>query len=720
MKKERKKGRKVPINGLLDPGPGKGPGKRPSKKVILIFLTIIGVAVIAMAAAYFTLKQDIRRVDVGEFLRAARSGAIERILVNPEDGKTRRYVGYYGKSFITESDGIETLLKNGSYAAAAIEKISIERGITLDYQEEPPGHWSGWWLIGGGITLVISLAIVAYAFAIYLFPFVLGIVVRLLMDIGILGENGAGGRGENLGGGKGGSPKLPPAGKQADMKKQKVTFKDVAGCKEAKEELMEVVDYLKGDRELYEILGGKLSKGVLLHGLPGTGKTLLARALAGEAGVPFIHAGGSEFIEMFVGVGASRIRGLMEKARKQAPCIVFIDEIDTIGRRRAGSGSGGDSEHQQTITQLLHEMDGFKPSDGVIFLAATNRLDMMDPAILRGGRFGKKINVDLPEIADRVDILKIHVRNTPLSGDVNLNDIAKLCSGFSGADLEDLVNEAVKLTIREIKSHPKYKSEIRFHLWKMLLAKYGKMDFPVPSVPHANFVKAWDTIIAGGGERPNIMGEKEKRDTAIHEAGHALIAYIRYVLEPDDSDPLYKVSIIPRGRALGLTYQLPEEDVHSTSKRRAYNKLIMLFGGWAAEKIVIGVTTSGVRNDLERATELVKRMVLEWGMSTNLPPMNLAGSGMGAYGYGESRADKYSGATEVEINSEIRALITVGHQKAELMVNKNRSALDALTEALLEKETLDQEECEKILKENIPPENLKPDAYSTRKEEHPL
>ena len=471
-----------------------------------------------------------------------------------------------------------------------------------------------------------------------------------------------------------------------------------------------------GDKILYEIIGGKISKGILFHGPPGTGKTLLAQALAGEAGVPFKYVSGSEFNVKYVGVGADSIKKMMKEARENAPCIIFIDEIDALGSRKEGNTPSGTGTLNQTLNQLLTEMSGFQPSEGVIIIAATNDIGSLDSALTRGGRFETKICVGLPELKDRVEILKIHTKNKILAPDVVLTEIAKMCAGFSGADLESLTNEVAKLTIRDIKSHPKYNSEIKRLLPRMLvsktgLLKTGKTDFPVFSIPHENFVKAWDTVVAGGDERPNIMNEREKRATAIHEAGHALIAYIRHAIEPDDANPLYKVSIIPRGKALGLTYQIQKEELHSMSKRRVYNKLLMLFGGWAAEKIIIGVTSTGVTQDLERATELVKNMVLKWGMSDNLPPMHLAGSGAGVYA--ESRADKYSGATEKEINKEIRALIAVGHQKAELMVQKNHKALDALVAALLEKESLNQEECERILSQNIPPENLKSETYST-------
>ncbi len=659
-------------------------------KVLLIFLVVMVAALMALS---MYLQPEKRVVDATTFIASLDAKKVEVVTVYVKGEKVSSYTALIGGK-----DGVFVLKTEASgEAAKAIENRVLELKIPLQYSQVPEPF--GWGSMGK--TLMIIAAGTAIVLAIW-FGFMMLMGPPPEQDDPYVGL----------------PPGHPGAKKPRAKKKiKKTTFADIAGCDEAKEELLGIVDYLKQDKPLYEALGTKLPKGVLLYGPPGTGKTLLARAMAYEAGMPFIIINGSEFIEMYIGVGASRVRDLFDDARRAAPCVIFIDEIDSVGGKREGGGSGGAKEHQQTINQLLAEMDGSSADDGIIVMAATNRLDMLDSALLRPGRFDRKIFVGLPDKADREKILEIHTRNKPLTPEVNLAEIAQMTTGFSGADLENLCDEAAKLVIREIKKDGK--------LLRILLPLLAKLNFlkktgiktkksPI-AIPHWAFVKAWDRLITGGDERPNIMGSREKRDTAIHEAGHALIAYVRNALEPDDTNPLYKVSIIPRGRALGLTYQLPEgdEDKHSVNKRNAYNKLITLYGGWAAEKVVMGVTTSGVSNDLEGATELVKDMVLRWGMSENLPPMHLAGSGAGAYS--ESRADRYSGATEEEVNAEIRALITVGHKKAELMVQKNRKALDALVDALLEKETLEKEECEKIFSENIPPENLRTEAYSTQK-----
>ncbi len=671
------------------------------KKFRKIFF-VLAVAVILLIGLSMYLQPRLVVTDSTTFLSSMDAKKVKVVTVYVKKDEVSSYT-----ALVRGKDEIFVLKTEASgEATKAIEGKILELKIPLQYSQVPEPF--GWGNIGK-ILLIIAL----------------GGVILLALWLGFMMLMGPPPMDEGRPPGQGGDPfvGLPPGKKPRPKKKiKKTTFADVAGCDEAKTELQGIVDYLKGDKPLYEALGTKIPKGVLLNGPPGTGKTLLARAMAHEAGIPFIIMNGSEFIEMYVGVGASRVRDLFDQARANAPCVIFIDEIDSVGGKREGGGSGGAKEHQQTMDQLLAEMDGCSCDDGVIIMAATNRLDMLDPALLRPGRFDKKIFVGLPNRADREKILEIHTRDKPLTPEVNLADIAKMTTGFSGADLESLTNEAAKIVIREIKKHPR--------LLRILLPLLAKLNFlkkkgiktkkPPIGIPHWAFVQAWDRVVTGGDERKNILSERDKRETAVHEAGHALVAHIRYSMEPNDTNPLYKVSIIPRGRALGMTYQLPEgdEDKYSLNKRSIYNNLIIFYGGWAAEKVVLGVTTSGVSNDLERATELVKSMVLRWGMSENLPPMHLAGSGGGAYS--ESRADRYSGATEHEINAEIRALISMGCKKAELMVRKNRKALDALVDALLEKETLDREECEKILTENIPPENLERDAYSTKKQEYLL
>ena len=448
--------------------------------------------------------------------------------------------------------------------------------------------------------------------------------------------------------------------------KKKVTFKDVAGVDEGKEELQEVVSFLQNPKK-FTRLGGRIPKGVLLVGSPGTGKTLLARAVAGEAEVPFYTISGSDFVEMFVGVGASRVRDLFEQGKKNAPCLIFIDEIDAVGRHRGSGMGGGHDEREQTLNQLLVEMDGFESNEGVILIAATNRPDVLDPALLRPGRFDRRVLIAKPDVKGREEILKVHVKKTPLSDGVNLGKIARGTPGFSGADLENLVNEAA------------------------LLAARGEKH----QISMSDFEKAKDKVLMGSERRSMVISEEDRKITAYHEAGHTLVGKLLKGL-----DPIHKVSIVPRGMALGVTQTLPAEDSLNLSLSKAKNTIAFLFGGRVAEKIIFKDFTTGAGNDIERATDLARRMVCEWGMSEKIGPLALEkNSGPVFLGMQQSQPQKeYSEAKAQEVDEEIKRFIHEGYDKATEILQNNMDALHRLSEALLEHETIDGEEVDMLVK----------------------
>ncbi len=446
--------------------------------------------------------------------------------------------------------------------------------------------------------------------------------------------------------------------------RKKVTFSDVAGIDEAKEEVVEIIEFLK-DPHKFQKLGGRIPKGVLIVGPPGTGKTLLAKAIAGEAGVPFFSISGSDFVEMFVGVGASRVRDLFEQGKKHAPCIIFIDEIDAVGRLRGAGLGGGHDEREQTLNQLLVEMDGFDTTEGVILIAATNRPDVLDPALLRPGRFDRQITVNRPDVRGRSEILKVHTKKVPLAKDVDLEVISRGTPGFSGADLENLVNEAALLAARLNKT----------------------------AVELKDFEFAKDKVLMGVERKSMVLTEQEKRTTAYHEAGHALMAKLL-----PGTDPVHKVTIIPRGRALGLTMQLPVDDRHSYSKEFLYNNLAILMGGRVAEELVFKQITTGAGNDIERATDLARKMVCEWGMSDELGPLTFGKKDEEIF-LGREIATRrdYSEEIALKIDSEVKRLVTENYERAKRMLRDNMAALKALAEALLEKEVLEAAEIDQII-----------------------
>ncbi len=450
-------------------------------------------------------------------------------------------------------------------------------------------------------------------------------------------------------------------------KDNKATFQDVAGVEEAKEELQEIIDFLV-DPKKFTKLGGRIPKGVLLVGSPGTGKTLLARAIAGEANVPFFSISGSDFVEMFVGVGASRVRDLFNQGKKNAPCIIFIDEIDAVGRHRGAGLGGGHDEREQTLNQLLVEMDGFESNEGVIVMSATNRPDVLDPALLRPGRFDRQIVVSIPDVKGREAILKVHARKTLLSANVDLSIIARGTPGFSGADLENLVNEAALVAAR------KNKKEI-------------EMD---------DFEHAKDKVLMGVERRSMIIPLQERKNTAYHEAGHALVAKMI-----PNADPIHKVTIIPRGRALGLTQQLPIDERHTYSKDYLLANITILLGGRVAEEIVLNHATTGAGNDIERATKIARKMVCEWGMSEKLGPLNYGKDEEHVFlGKEIGRQRDFSENTAQEIDEELRRIINNCHERAKGILVKNIASLNSIAKALLEKESLDGYELDVIIKEN--------------------
>jgi cell division protease FtsH len=445
---------------------------------------------------------------------------------------------------------------------------------------------------------------------------------------------------------------------------RKMTFADVAGIEEAKDEVEEIIAFLK-DPKKFTRLGGRIPKGVLMMGPPGTGKTLLARAIAGEAGVPFFSISGSDFVEMFVGVGASRVRDLFEQGKKNAPCIIFIDEIDAVGRHRGAGLGGGHDEREQTLNQLLVEMDGFESNEGVILIAATNRPDVLDPALLRPGRFDRRIVVPRPDVRGRTGILNVHTKKTPLAPGVDLDVIARGTPGFSGADLENLVNEAALLAARNDKS---------------------QLDM-------GDFEMAKDKVLMGPERRSMIISDSDKRVTAFHEAGHALVGKMM-----KGSDPVHKVTIIPRGRALGLTQQLPAEDRLNLSREAANDQIAVAMGGRVAEELMFHQLTTGASNDIQVATDLARKMVCDWGMSDKLGPLHF-GRREGEVFLGRDINDggrEYSEQTAVEIDAEVRVIVTSNYERAKKVVMEHLEKLKALAEALLEHETLDGVEIDTV------------------------
>jgi cell division protease FtsH len=525
-----------------------------------------------------------------------------------------------------------------SFMDRAEEKDLNDHGVKMTVKDPQSSQW---------VSFLVQLAPIAVLLALFLF------MMRQMQS----GGNKALSFGKNR-------------ARLLSMQQKKITFKDVAGVDEAKEELKEIIEFLR-EAQKFQRLGGRIPKGVLMVGPPGTGKTLLARAVAGEANVPFFSISGSDFVEMFVGVGASRVRDLFEQGKKNAPCIIFIDEIDAVGRHRGAGLGGGHDEREQTLNQLLVEMDGFESNDGVILIAATNRPDVLDPALLRPGRFDRRVIVDRPDIRGREEVLRVHSKKVPLSDDVNLSVLARGTPGFSGADLANMVNEAALTAAR----------------------------FNRKSVHMYDFEIAKDKVLMGAERKSMLLSEDDKRDTAYHEAGHVLVAAKR-----KHSDPLHKVTIIPRGMALGVTMHLPEEDKHTVTKDYLETQLAILMGGRCAEEIFMDRMTTGAGNDIVRATELARKMVCEYGMS-ELGPLTYGKKEEQIFlGREIAQSRDYSDDTAKEIDRLVKKFVDEGYRSAHQILEDNRDVMHRMAEALLERETLDAAEIELLIQnKELPP-----------------
>lgn len=587
-------------------------------------LWILLILLFALVAKFVDQKDPLRTtIRYSEFIKAIQSGQVGDVQVKG----TNTLYGKYKEGF-NNGASFQTTGPTGD----STFKILQENGIIPDYIPEEKQSFFAALLLNWGPILF------------FLF-FISFIFMRQLQ---------AGG-GKAMSFGKSRARMLSPSDK-------KITFNDVAGVEEAKHELWEVVDFLK-DPKKYTALGGKIPKGVILVGPPGTGKTLLARAVAGEADVPFFSISGSDFVEMFVGVGASRVRDLFEQGKKNAPCIIFIDEIDAVGRHRGAGLGGGHDEREQTLNQLLVEMDGFESNEGVILVAATNRIDVLDPALLRPGRFDRRVMVGPPDVRGRHEILKVHTKKSPLSTDINLEIIAKGTPGFTGADLANLVNEAALMAARDNKK----------------------------ALSMEHFERAKDKVIMGVERKSMVLSDKEKRITAYHEAGHTLVG-----MNLPHTDPIHKVSIIPRGMALGVTQTLPNEDMHNLSKERAENFISFLMGGRVAEELVFGSITNGASNDIERATDLARAMVCQWGMS-EMGPIKFGRSHSALYGASLGEQNEFSEETGRRIDTEVTKLVTDNFQISKNILEQNRPALERVAEALILWETLDFQQIRDLL-----------------------
>ncbi len=598
--------------------------KKQQKTIALWIFVILMLAVVMKMVDQ--KPANVKQVQFSDFMQSVKDGQIEKVTFQRPDviqGKFKD--GFEGGDLFESVGNLDTEF---------YIRILEEAGLTPNYKKEEKQSLLS--------SILINWFPMILLFAVFYFLF----------------------RQIQAGGGKAMSFGKSRA-RMLNENDQKVLFSDVKGVDEAKEELVEIVDFLKDPRK-YTNLGGKIPKGVLLVGPPGTGKTLLARAVAGEAGVPFFSISGSDFVEMFVGVGASRVRDLFEQGKKNAPCIIFIDEIDAVGRHRGAGLGGGHDEREQTLNQLLVEMDGFSGHEGVILVAATNRLDVLDPALLRPGRFDRRVTVGRPDVKGRSAILAVHVKKIPLTKDVDLDVIAKGTPGFTGADLANLVNEAALIAARANKK----------------------------SVGQVDFDQAKDKVLMGVARKSMVISEKEKKVTAYHEAGHTLVGmYLPY------TDPIHKVSIIPRGGALGVTQTLPNEDMLNLTSERAENFIAFLMGGRCAEEIIFGQMTNGASNDIERATDLARNMVCQWGMSKKLGPINFSRSRSNPFAYGMSQESDshFSQETSLKIDQEVSSIVQKNYDLARKILEDHKETLIRLSEALILWETLDAEQVKKIV-----------------------
>ncbi len=590
-------------------------------KNLVLWLIIAGV--LLMVFQTFSPQVNEQELTYSDFIAELRDGRIREVEIDILDIDGTKTDGTRFKTVRPPNLPDNTLLED-------LENYKVEyKGVEL----KTPSLWQQLLVASFPILLII---------AVFMF------FMRQM-------QGGGGGRGGPMSFGK-------SKAKLLGEDQIKTTFADVAGVDEAKDEVQELVEYLR-DPSKFQRLGGRIPRGVLMAGPPGTGKTLLAKAIAGEAKVPFFSISGSDFVEMFVGVGASRVRDMFEQAKKQAPCIIFIDEIDAVGRHRGGGHGGGHDEREQTLNQLLVEMDGFEENDGVIVIAATNRPDVLDKALLRPGRFDRQVFVGLPDIRGREQILKVHMRKVPIDESVKANVIARGTPGFSGADLANIVNEAALFAARSNKR----------------------------LVTMEEFEKARDKIMMGAERKSMVMSEKEKENTAYHEAGHAIVGKL-----VPEHDPIHKVTIIPRGRALGVTQFLPEEDQYSISKRQLESQLCTLYGGRIAEEMTLGVegVTTGASNDIERASQMARNMVMKWGLSEKLGPLHY---GEDEAGYPGASNMNYSSDTSKMIDEEIRGIIDSCYSRAEKILQENRDILESMKDALMEYETIDSEQVDDLM-----------------------
>ena len=588
-------------------------------KNVLFYLLIIMV-IIWMFDLYGEKNSKPANISYTSFMQHVQQDEIKQVTIvdNVISGKLKD-----GKEF-------STVAPNDSKLVEKLEAKKVD--IKAELPPQPP-----WWMS------------------------ILSSILPMLIIVGLwfmlMNQGGAGG-GKVMNFGK-------SRARRYDEEKLKITFKDVAGAEEAKQELEEVVEFLKHPQK-YNDLGAKIPKGVLLYGPPGTGKTLLAKAVAGEAGVPFFSISGSDFVEMFVGVGASRVRDLFDQAKKSAPCIVFIDEIDAVGRQRGAGLGGGHDEREQTLNQLLVEMDGFSANEGIIMIAATNRPDILDPALLRPGRFDRQIVVDRPDIKGRTEILKVHVKGKPMGPDVNLDVIAQRTPGFTGADLSNLVNEAALLTARK-----------------------DKKAINMPEMEEAA-----ERVIMGPERKSRVISDKEKRLTAYHEGGHTIVGMLL-----EHTDPVHKVTIIPRGRAGGYTLSLPKEDKYYATRSEMLDELKVLLGGRVAEALVLKEISSGASNDLQRATQLARQMICEYGMSENIGPVTFGHRQDQVFlGRDIARDKDYSEEVAAEIDKEVRSFMEDAYAATEKLLSDNIDKLHVIAKALMEKETLEEEEINQLVK----------------------
>jgi len=591
-----------------------------------LVLWLVIAAVLLTIFNNFSTEVDSRRISYSDFVEEVQSGRVDRVVV---DGYTIEGTRQNGERFetvrpaISDPKLIDDLLQNN---------VAVEGKMP-----EQQSIWSQ--------LLVASFPIL--------------VIIAVFMFFMRQMQGGGGGRGGPMSFGK-------SKAKMMSEDQVKTTFEDVAGVEEAKEEVQELVDYLR-DPGKFQRLGGHIPRGVLMAGSPGTGKTLLAKAIAGEAKVPFFSISGSDFVEMFVGVGASRVRDMFDQAKKHAPCIIFIDEIDAVGRSRGVGLGGGNDEREQTLNQLLVEMDGFEGTEGIIVIAATNRPDVLDPALLRPGRFDRQVHVGLPDIQGREKILKVHMRKVPLGDDVKPELIARGTPGFSGADLANLVNEAALFAARNSR-------------------RTVGMDM---------FEQAKDKIMMGAERKSMVMSYKERLNTAYHEAGHAIIGRLM-----PGHDPVYKVSIIPRGRALGVTMFLPEEDRYSYSREQIISQICSLYGGRIAEEMTLGKAgvTTGASNDIQKATNLARNMVTKWGLSEELGPLLYGSEDQDPFGYGGGAAAKaMSEETQKRVDAEVRSIIDECYKRAFQTLEDNRDILDSMCEALMKYETIGSEQIDQLM-----------------------